>query len=678
MSQLALKSINELLGKNYFIPSYQRGYRWEKRQVVDLLDDLYSFIGDKNKGENSFYCLQPIVVKECDKEIARETINLSNLTDDCIGPWFEVIDGQQRLTTLYLLFKYLMESNEFCDMVREYGDLYKIFYQTQHGYNECIEKPQIPRSETPNDFYITRAYEAIKNWFESFSESKQKEHVKSLFKTFLLNNSESSSIIKCGYAQVIWYEVDKDVDPIKTFTRLNIGKIPLRNAELIKALFLQKRGKSVSSDVQQINIAKEWDQIEASLQEPRFWAFLNKDLREIPNHIEFIFDVIFAVEGNKIKDGLKDIEYKKLREQNLGLSDKKLMQEAENLAEGKFNDMFGTDEFASFRFFSTKFKNPTRQDIESEWNMVREYYETFSEWQNNPLWYHYIGFLIYCDEPIIDIFNLYKGKTKNEFKQSLINRIKERLAVWVKSLNDGLYELTNEKGEPVIYSNKNRKKLRQILVLYNIEYIIQKNAQLKKSYVIFPFDLFKEQQWDIEHVDSFTTNPLTDKCQQKEWVATSLNGLKDFGINYTETTRILKEEKEKLESFLSEDNSSVKIEDVMWILSKLADEYLPTEEVEKDIKNSIGNLTLLNSSINRSYGNDIFPLKKRTITQKDADGEFIPICTKNVFLKNFIDVNNSPISWSERDMKCYQKNIIEVIYKFLKKDGEGGNNGREI
>lgn len=57
MSELMLKSVYDLLDKNYFIPSYQRGYRWEKRQIQDLLEDFYSFARKTNKSNGSFYCL---------------------------------------------------------------------------------------------------------------------------------------------------------------------------------------------------------------------------------------------------------------------------------------------------------------------------------------------------------------------------------------------------------------------------------------------------------------------------------------------------------------------------------------------------------------------------------------------------------------------------------------------
>ena len=108
---LRLKSVNELLNYQFFIPSYQRGYRWSRQQVEDLLNDIWEFTldvkQDKNKG---FYCLQPIVVKKN--------------KDDPIK--WDVIDGQQRLTTIFIILKY---SQHILSMLRK--EYYSIEYQTR-------------------------------------------------------------------------------------------------------------------------------------------------------------------------------------------------------------------------------------------------------------------------------------------------------------------------------------------------------------------------------------------------------------------------------------------------------------------------------------------------------------------------------------------------------------------
>ena len=53
-STIALKPVKELLGMNFFIPDYQRGYRWTAQQATDLLEDIWEF-ADKEKGHAEMY-----------------------------------------------------------------------------------------------------------------------------------------------------------------------------------------------------------------------------------------------------------------------------------------------------------------------------------------------------------------------------------------------------------------------------------------------------------------------------------------------------------------------------------------------------------------------------------------------------------------------------------------------
>ena len=85
MSEISLKAINDLKGYEFVVDSYQRGYRWESKQVKKLLDDLLEF----SEKEEGYYCLQPLIVRKISENK------------------YELIDGQQRLTTLYILLKHL-------------------------------------------------------------------------------------------------------------------------------------------------------------------------------------------------------------------------------------------------------------------------------------------------------------------------------------------------------------------------------------------------------------------------------------------------------------------------------------------------------------------------------------------------------------------------------------------
>jgi uncharacterized protein with ParB-like and HNH nuclease domain len=99
---IEMKSVSNLLGLKFFIPSYQRGYRWNDQQVEDLLNDINDFRPENinNSDEKTWYCLQPLVVKKVKKADSHsdETIEEED--------WYEVIDGQQRLTTIYLIIHY--------------------------------------------------------------------------------------------------------------------------------------------------------------------------------------------------------------------------------------------------------------------------------------------------------------------------------------------------------------------------------------------------------------------------------------------------------------------------------------------------------------------------------------------------------------------------------------------
>ena len=59
---LRLRSICDLLSERFFVPTYQRGYRWTARQVEALLDDLAAF-QLRERNPDAYYCLQPVVVR---------------------------------------------------------------------------------------------------------------------------------------------------------------------------------------------------------------------------------------------------------------------------------------------------------------------------------------------------------------------------------------------------------------------------------------------------------------------------------------------------------------------------------------------------------------------------------------------------------------------------------------
>lgn len=628
-NSIQLKPISELLGKNFFIPSYQRGYRWTQQQVEDLLNDIYAFsIKDKQRDKDNsikeFYCLQPIVVKP--HVWKRET---PNKTSEIVNGW-EVVDGQQRLTTIKILFIYLIQKHlNNVPLKEEYEeDLYEIDYETRGSFFGNITDINI---ENIDSFFISSAYQHIKNWFEN--QKGQKGIRESIIRT-LVHNSQNQKVE--GIVKVIWYQIEGNENPIDTFMRINMGKIPLTNSELIKALFLQKRnfGSHEVAERKQIEIANEWDKIENTLQNEDFWWFLNKGENKIPAKIEFLFDTIFNIAKNEAQE-------------NGTLND--------------FEKEYGTDRHATFRYFNVKFNNNlTSEIIKEEWDTIKDYFLSFEEWFNNPIWYHYIGYLIYCGTDIVELYNEFKGKAKTKFTETLISLIRKELKDTIKKKQvdkEVIYEIN------LNYKDK-KAKLRQFFLLLNIEFIIKQytilengNRKIKEGssnavFIKFPFQLFKNINWEIEHVDSFTEKELNES-EQIQWLKAAL-------LDSDDSQPLYQELKTQIDNFIKKEPKRRTFVELRTDIQKEIGELKNDEET----KHSIGNLTLLEDVINRGYGNALFITKRRIIIEKDKEGFFIPICTKYVFLKYFNEKGSTLTKWTKTDIENHQNFIGKTLDNF--------------
>ena len=84
---------------------------------------------------------------------------------------------------------------------------------------------------------------------------------------------------------------------------------------------------------------------------------------------------------------------------------------------------------------------------------------------------------------------------------------------------------------------------------------------------------------------------------------------------------------------------------------------------------NLGNLVLLDVTTNRSYKNAFFPIKRARIIQNDMLGIFVPICTKNVFLKFYSQSSSDLMFWQESDSQDYIKAIKSRLSEYLPEQG---------
>lgn len=543
MNNITEKSINRLLDYNFIIPSYQRGYRWTKHQVTDLLNDIWEFT-NKTKNDEEWYCLQPLVV-------TKSKTDSNN---------YEVIDGQQRLTSIYLILKYLKENN------------FEIEYQTRKGSKNFLENiNEKEAGENIDFFYMYQAYKTIKKWFDKLIEQDQ-------FKKTLLDK-----------VKVIWYavEVDSAKNAIEIFTRINMGKIPLTNAELIKALFLNSSNFDYEDNekikLKQLEIASEWDTIEYALQNDEMWYFVNNTEQEKPNRIEFIFNLIAEKGPNT------------------------------------------NDEYATFRFFSDKFKN--RTGINKNWKEIKQTFQRIEEWFSDRKLYHKIGYLIAIGIKIKDLLSVSKNETKTKFESCLNKEIKSK----VKSENN-INELEYGNG-----------KVKNILLLHNVQTMLN----LKDESNRFPFNRYKTEKWDIEHIHAIATEEKLKEEKLKEW----LNN------NFVKTESHTNEDLNRQINNIIEEN---KINDVEDNTINQIIEYVLGEP-----DNGIQNLCLLDRGTNRSYKNDSFKLKRKKIIEQEKAGKFIPVCTRNVFMKYYTKSVKSFDLWNDGNKEDYIGDIENVLKDYL-------------
>ncbi len=629
-NKIERRTIGSLLGEKFYIPSYQRGYRWTEQQVKDLLNDIREFQIRKSDSED-FYCLQPLVVKKKWSDDILASIKNANSVDivekiirNC--SW-EVIDGQQRLTTIFIILSYLGVDMPF-SLEYETRSNFKDFLNTLKKHPDIEEFSELVKGLDDYDnidfFHVFCAYKAI-------AEYKPDSDIKAT----LLNKVE-----------FIWYEAVEE-NPIKVFTRLNIGKIALTNAELIKALLLNRSnfGGTVSQiRLQQQEIAMEWDNIEYTLQNEEFWLFIHNLGYNRPTRIDFIFDLI--VEQNAL-----------------------------NIPE-ETRLHIGTDEYRTFRYFyGFVNSNNSEKAIVDCWKKVKDYYNIFREWYDDLELYHYVGYLINQKnnpqkplkslKSLLDLWN--QSSNKKVFVEKLHQEIRELIKKGYCSLSQQ-YEIEYQNEQGIKQGAVNKTNCRNILLLHNIQTVInQANINVSEYqqsvFYKFPFHLYKKEGWDVEHIDSNTENELVDKSAQNE-----------FLLNIYQAAN--EEEKKLIERFVNNPNETD--------FSPFEKFYVKSEDsLSDEEKNQICNFTLLDSSTNRSYGNSIFPAKRRIIIGKDsgkylpipqikanrlvigeetlAPSAFIPPCTKQVFMKYYSSAAGDMNYWTKADADAYRRNIYDTL-----------------
>ena len=646
-----LKTIADLQNESakFYIDAYQRGYRWTENEVRDLLDDIREFSHVKRPDDNTFYCLQPIIVTNADD-----------------GTSWKVIDGQQRLTTIYLIYSfYWVIANAFSRDDLPFSLSYsnkpkleeciKVFTEREYATSKQVDQEMAGYESDIDCHYIMEAYKCICDYFLKLQKDPYTRNeindMKKIFDTSM---------------KIIWYEItDCDVSTeVSVFSKINMGKIALTNAELIKALLLKKDSNDSDTLIPtQTNIAVKWDEIEAQLMEEDFWSFLVNEKNGEASYATRI-DFIFHVMARELNDGI-------LRD----ASEKYPNEESYSVSERINKDKFSFYVFSNYVRFLQKHPADQEEDdlnyIEKIWDGVCEYYRMFKDWYRNIHWYHMIGFLVetsskkYIDQ-ILELSRLYRegsGNSGEGHKEHFERRMRDRIS---EEVFDGKIPTVEEYRDYVndLDYEKDATDIRKTLLLYNVAYLEACNENGR-----FPFEKYKDEKvfWDLEHINAVSDSRPDDDRRDYEdnnrlqW----LKKTKDI----PEIEKIQTADGQPVESlvktiidnklYLAKNQANSK--DFIQVYEAVINYYGGTGEAD----NSIANLTLLDCGTNRSYKNDVFPLKRKTILERTMSDVFIPLCTRKVFMKGFAE-SGDLLRWRDADKKAYAEEIISCNSKYLK------------
>lgn len=585
----------------YNIPEYQRGYKWTAANVIQLLEDLKNF---KKSDNDQFYCIQNI------------TITKQKLNDSwCMN----VIDGQQRLTTLFILISYLQRNmkdkiispsaNILKYSIRESSD--KFLHESVLTGNIWDNDIDINTARTKDQFYIMAVAKAIQDWF-----SKNYLETKTVLDDLVLIVNK----VPPGNEETV-------------FASLNGGKVDLDGADLVRAILITRAAKqkypSILSREQLHQIAN--DDIDLNInisvssrgkinefrvklgveidEMNRWWSQNNiKDYFEqlLPNKIsknksfkyrQYPIDLLYYAfyEANKSKLlGLKEGESLDLRVFENGID---------------LNGQSGDDHLEFY-------------------NAIREFHMTMMDWYNHDEIYNLIGYLMYNFKDNKITFDLLwklwlESESKDEFIFNLKELIKEQIAL-------PFYNDAKEEGNSLKIA---LDELRSSIL--NLQYDWYNNEfTLKFLPLVDILPIEKVVKTQTKVILPRITDPKYFRC----------NG----------------EDKEHVRS-----------------QTRIIDESLPEGkkasmmEENKVGLNSLGNIVLLVLGVNRSYGNDPHNEKMdRIISEFLINDWYIRPHTFNVFTSKIKNIdengeNTQDIYWSKEDMLRTVHDIEKRLVKYL-------------
>lgn len=579
--------------EDFLIPTYQRGYKWtsegENSQIQTLLNDLYSAF----QISIDRYYLQFITLKDN-------------------GTSFEVIDGQQRLTTLTILFSVFFHECEELDEDNFIKD--KLVYQTRKNFieefiynnvehlishnewNDFIKN--YPSHDNQDVFYIFHATKAISNFLKNIPRD---ENI--AFFNYIIDK-----------VQLIVNILDIEMNSEKIFINVNKG-VKLKDADLVKGLLITKipldnkieNYRLTENEINEIRstLGKQWDEIV-------YWA----------NRIDITSF------------------YKQSSTYNIGWVIKLAFP---------YIDTTNSD-IPIFATLSKEYQNG-----EKATNIFEKIYATkliLDDWFNIPEIHNLLGFLLHSKSGY-SLSRIWNELKKLDNKKDVIGKLKELVRKEIP------YDEKDAKLKELNFHDSKDALFNLFLALDVVKYL-----PISDNEDFYNFKLISDGRWSIEHI--FPQNP-EDLKNIALFSEQDLQILKDLLPESIDISLDVEDENErkKITDLLKKiKNSQGKCvilqeerEPLAYLLSNNANEL-----------HRIGNLSLIELGINSSLSNNYFDKKRKIIVQKISDGKFVPFHTYDVFSKLILDSQTNLHVWSKKDIEEHEEyitNKVKALFVYL-------------
>ncbi|PQJ81484.1 DUF262 domain-containing protein [Polaribacter glomeratus] len=602
-------------GKIYNIPEYQRGYKWSEQQVNQLLDDIYKF--SLTRDNDHFYCLQNITLFQ----------NLKNES------YLNVVDGQQRLTTVTLLLSYLKANNIVEGMIN---------YAVREPSNDFIQKvianesniiKTILEAEDFKTFIISQvdydvdyqdiyhmfiALKTIDSWFSNPNRTLDIDN----YKDIVLN-----------HVKLIVNKVEQ-VSEQELFMNLNAGKVHLDGSDLVRAILITRVAKQELEDFDAENVEdilklnQRRTRIGWELDEMNSW-WSREDVK------------LYFQNFTKIKTGTKETIKFNQEEHPI------------NLLYKIWVEIKGESDITLHSF--------EKEEALVMYQSLLKLNRVLQDWFEDRKIYHFLGFLFAHSK--IKIKEVYdKWISKNKTRSQFINE-------WcLEQLKNAVFGKENpEKEESGYdywmskikdYNSENATNwydtgiIQQILIVLDI----MEHSKTKEKGNPLPFlkpRYFKNYKEDKEHIFSGTPRELNEIKALPNPIEKLNEYIDSLNIDYDLLKHIpyFEYDQKQWDAITEEEQSQA------------LNEFKSTIHKKRPV-NSLGNLVLLHLTINRGFGNSQYALKRTNVITNTINGLYVRQHTLNTFIKSTSsnDLNN----WTLKDIEENAVGIHTTLEEFFK------------